>query len=264
VAGFPYWFVEEKTGETLDWVPTVVVAATITIAISVFLDRIADAHDKLLSANRLRASESTAANSASDLNTFLVEAIAVSFLEGTARDKATETLARILTMCAAKSIGPGSRATYYRLEGNAPNRVLGTPVHTTEYGRYDKPKRPFIEQEDPDHPIWGILDGVDEEPEVTSYPTEVRGIEWERKKYRTFLSVPVKANDVAFGLLSVNNTDEGSIGEAQRAVVLAMARTMAVVLALQHGPRALSSLQSRQTTVVQVTVQSAEGEAADE
>jgi GAF domain-containing protein len=247
--------------ETGPWV----VAAGIIVAVAVVLDKIADLYEKRASQESLRGSEDTAANAASDLNTFLVEAIEVSFDQGAAMRKGTKTLGRMLTMTAAKSVGPGSRATFYTLtHDDAGLRTLGSPEHTTEYGRYDKPKRPFVEAEDPTHPIWRIMDGPDEEPEVVSAPDEVYGINWSDKKYKTFLSVPVKANDVQFGLLSVNNSTVGSIGESQRAIILSMARTMALVLALQQGPKTMTSLLTSGVPVVSVKIETDRNGAADD
>jgi len=253
----PRIFVDPKSKSPESWTTSWIVIAGIAVAVAVVLDKIADAYDARAAKESLRGSEDSAANAASDLNTFLVEALEVTFLEGAALKKSTETLGRLLTMTAAKSIGPGSRATYYTLtRDDAGMRTLGSPVHTTEYGRSDKPKRPFEESADPSHPIWRIMDGPDEEPEVTSAPDEVYGLDWSSKKYKTFLSVPVKANDVQFGMLSVNNSTVGSIGESQRAVILAMARAMALVVAMQHGPRVMTSLRdSPAPPVVSVTIE---------
>jgi len=260
----PRLAIDEETGAPLPGTVPWVVTFGIVVAVSVVLDKIADAYDKRAASQSLRGSEDSAANAASDLNTFLVQALEISFVEGAAQKKSTHTLVQILTMTAAKSIGPGSRATYYELTKDKNGmRTLGSPQHTTEYGRSDKPRRPFIEAEDPTHPIWRLMDGPDEEPEVISAPTEVHGIKWEDKKYKTFLSVPVKANDVQFGMLSVNNSTVGSIGESQRAIVLGMARSMALVLAMQHGPRTMTSMLTSPVPVVSVNVSNETNGATD-
>jgi hypothetical protein len=255
----PHHFVMKKTGAPLPDTAGWVIACGVAIAVSVILDKIADEQDKREAAASLRGSEDSAANAASDLNMFLVEAIEVAFVEGAALKKSTKALMRFLTVAAAKSIGQGSRATYYTLTyDHDKKRILGSPVHATEYGRSDKPKTPFVESKDLNHPIWRIMDGPDEEPEVVSAPTEVYELDWDTKKYKTFLSVPVKANDVQFGMLSVNNSTIGAIGESQRAIVLAMARSVALVLALQHGPRAMTSmLATPAAPVVSVTIETA-------
>jgi len=248
------WLLKDGTADPAGtpWVIVLGIAA----AVAVTMDRIADAYDKRVAGIVLRGSQDTAENAVSDLNILLADAIEVSFFEGTSREKAIQTLARLLTLCAAKSIGPGSRASYYSLSADeSGSRTLGAPVHATEYGRHDKPKRPFIEVDDPGHPIWRIMDGADESPEVMNATDAVYGVTWEEKEYVTFVSVPVKANEVQFGLLSVNCSNEGAIGGAQRATILAMARSMALVLAFTNGPRIMSSrLTSPQMTVVSISV----------
>lgn len=166
------------------WTPWLV-AATVASALAVVFDRIADAYDKKLSKLRLSGSEDSAENSITDLNTFLGEVIEVTFLQGAAKAAHMRWLRRSLVLVAAKSIGPGSRATYYTLEDSTPgHRVLGSPQHATEYGRHDKPSRPFLEEEDPSHSIWQVLDGPDEQVEVMREGVdEVYGVDWGRKPH---------------------------------------------------------------------------------
>ena len=76
-----------------------------------------------------------------------------------------------------------------------------------------------------------MMDGADEEPDVRHYPEHVDDLDWTNKKYRTFYSIPVKSSSTQFGMLSVNNATDGSIGMTQRFVILAMARAFALVLA---------------------------------
>lgn len=106
-------------------------------------------------------------------------------------------------------------------------------------GRYDKPPRPFIERETPQLSIWQELDEPDETREVISAPQVVEGLDWSRKKYTTYYSVPVKARNIVFGYLSVNNSVDGAIGGAQRATILAMARVFALAMALCSKPKEL-------------------------
>ena len=251
----PRIFVLADGSPDTSWTP-LQIGLGVAAALCISLDKIADIFDKKRSKILLRGSEDAAENAVSDLNTLLSEALNISFLEGASRDRQLETLRRILTMCAAKAIGPGSRASYYPLRRDASGqRILGKPVHTCEYGRHDKPSRPFVEAEDPDHPVWSIMDAPDEEPEVRSHGDEVYGLDWSRKKYVTFLSIPVKIDDVQFGFLSVNCSNHGAIGGAQRATVIAMARTMAIVLGMVEGPRSMTARQvSPQMTVASTSV----------
>lgn len=224
-----------------EWAPLRVVAGSVA-ALAVLGDRVADAYDKKLSEITFRESERSAEKAVEDLSVFISEAIEATFLSGRAREEALKALRRTLVRQAAGSIGDGSRATYYTLSRETGgSRTLGRPIHHNEHGRSDKPKRPFVEAEDPSHEIWQIMNNADDEPEVRSYPETAYGVNWAKKKYKTFYTVPVKANMVEFGLLSVNNERVGAIGGAQRAVILAMARTFAMVIASERGPAFMNS-----------------------
>lgn len=240
------------------WTPVVVVAG-IAAVLALVLDKVADKYDSFVETARatavqaevaeaqrlaeltLSGSEDTAENAVADLNTFIAEALNVSFLEGSSRSEHLQTLRRILVMCAAKAIGPGSRATYYTLNGDLGSRELGDPQHQTEYGRSDRPDRPFLEKEDPDHTIWLLLERSDEEAKVHSSGDAVYGLDWEKVRYVTFISIPVKVGSVVFGLLSVNCSNAGAIQGVQRATLLAMARSFALALAFATGPRSLAA-----------------------
>lgn len=227
-------FVDED-GKPLPWSTPLVVSFGIAAAIAVVLDRVADSYDARVSSLEFQGAEDTAENAVRDLNTFLGQALATSAYAPDERETHLKTLRQILVMCAAKSIGPGTRATYYTLSRDAQgNRTLGEPEHQCELGRSDKPDRPWIEAENPSHEIWKIMDGPDEEPKVRHHTEKIDGLNWERKQYDTFVSVPVKFKDQQFGLLSVNCSKDGAIAASQRAAILAMARTMALTLALSE------------------------------
>ncbi|SKA95826.1 hypothetical protein SAMN06295879_2094 [Agreia bicolorata] len=213
------------------------IGAGILAALAVFGDRYADNYEKKVALGTFRESERSAEKSISDLNILLSEAIEATFLQGAARVEAIKALRRTVSRLAASSIGPGTRASYYPLRRVAGGtRILDRPFHTTEPGRNDKPDRPFIETEDPKHDVWTIMDRDDEEPEVKKAYDEVSSVDWDKKKYKTFYSVPVKANMVQFGFLSVSHAKVGSIGGPQQAAILAMARTVALTIAAEKGP----------------------------
>lgn len=217
------------------------ITAGIVAACAIIADKLADKYDQTVSALTFRESERSAEKAIDDLNVVLSEAIEVMFLQGVRRDEAARSLRRIVARQAASAVGPGTRATYYTLRREkGGSRVLDDAVHGT-VGRYDKPDRPFVERDDTNHTIWGLLDRADEEPEIKEADDKVYGLDWSKKKYKTFYSVPVKANAVQLGLLSVNNSAAGAIGGPQRAVILAMARTMALVVAACKGPQFLNS-----------------------
>jgi hypothetical protein len=222
------------------WTPFLVVVGALG-ALAVIVDRIADAYDAREASQKLDSTAQIAQFAVVDLNTFLLGVHGIPTAEGNARTALLSELRRQVTASAAKSIGVGSRATYYTLTYDDNGmRTLGDPVHAAEYGRNDKPDRPFVESEDPTHPIWRLMNGPDEEQEVQVASVDYPGLDWTRKRYDTFVSFPVKCKDKAFGMLSVNNSVEGAIGAAQREVILAMARSMAAVLAMDSGPRVMN------------------------
>jgi hypothetical protein len=233
----PLVFVDDGGRRDPAWTPALVVIGALG-ALAVILDRIADAYDKREARETLAGTATIAHYAVVDLNTFLLRVHAVLPAEGEARAALLSELRNQAAASAAKSIGVGSRASYYTLSYDDNGmRILGDPVHAVEYGRNDKPDRPFVEAEDPTHPIWRVMDGPDESQEVQAAGESHPGLDWARKPYKTFVSFPVKAQGAAFGMLSVNNKVEGSIGEAQREVVLAIARSMAVVFAMEPGAR---------------------------
>lgn len=225
-------FVDAEGKPLPGWTPLVVVLG-IAAALAVALDRVADAYDARESELELAGAEDTAENAVRDLNTFLERAMATSEHSPETRASHLDTLRQILVMCAAKSIGPGTRATYYTLSlADDGSRILGDPKHQCEYGRTDKPSRPWVEAENPSHEIWKIMDGPDEEPKVRHSYEVIDGLDWSKKQYDTFVSVPVKFEKNLYGLLSVNSSEDGSIAASQRAAILAMARTMALTMAM--------------------------------
>lgn len=224
------------------WTTPVTIVFGVLAALAVLLDRIADAYDKRDADRIYRSSESTAEASVSELNSMLLEAIESTFTERTARDTSIEGLRRNLVRFAANAVGPGSRATYYTLLSSVPgNRVLGDAKHATTVGRQDTPERPWVENQNPGHAMWRLLDVPDQHQVAHSRPEDVGDTEWDAVAYDTFLTIPVKAHGIVFGVLSVNNATAGAIGDAQRAVIISMARTMALTLAFDAGAGAMKS-----------------------
>ncbi len=213
--------------------------AAFLIAITAVLDKIADRYDKREAAVRVadeesqrRVAEETAAASVSALTVLMGSAIRAATRSGVAHATLVEELPQMLTQQAGKAIGVGTRATYYALSfDDRGKRVLSNPVHSTEFPRTDKPTRGFYESKQPNHSIWSIMDGADESPPVRHFPEEIDDLDWDTKEYKTFISVPVKTEKTQFGLLSVNNSQDGSIAMTQKFVILGMARAFALVLA---------------------------------
>lgn len=231
----------DATGAALPWTTPVAIGLVVLSAAAVLLDRVADSYDERERKNEFAGSESAAEASVSELNSFLREAVEATLLAGDARVTAINGLRRNLVRFAANSIGPGSRATYYTLTETTPGRrCLGDPQHATTVGRSDMPERPWYEAKNPTHEMWRILDQPDSHSRVRIAPEPVGDTDWDSVPYKTFLTIPVKAHGVVFGVLSVNNATYIAIGDAQRAVILALARAMALTLAFDAGVDAMT------------------------
>ncbi len=211
----------------------------ILAALAVAVDKITDRWEDRQAADTLAAGEIAAERAVLALNVVLDEAIRTGFMSGKSRQTAVETLRRTAVQQAAYALGDGARATsyMYRREPSG-DRVLDKAEHGT-MNRKDKSKRPFLERESPDLEIWRMLERADDEPDVRRSPEEVAGLDWESKEYVEFLSVAVKARELPLGMLSVNHRDIGAIGGAQRAVVIAIARTIALATATSLATKEL-------------------------
>lgn len=144
------------------------------------------------------------------------------------------------------SIAAQTRATYYTLRITPDGRVLGEPV---SHGRVEESTTIWEEAKDPGHSVWRIMDGEDvNAPIVRSTDEDKKDwADWDNKKYKSFISVPVKAGGVQFGLLSLNAPKSEDLTETDRMAVLVAARIMATTLSLAHEPYALKDLEDSLT-----------------
>ncbi|KAA9131166.1 hypothetical protein [Microbacterium caowuchunii] len=225
------------------------IAAGVLAVLAVAGDKVADAWEARASSRTIAEGERRAEKSILDLNVVLNEAIRTLFLTGQRQTDAVEALRRTVVHQAAQAVGAGTRATSYKLyRGKDDRRVLKEAEHGV-WDRKDHPNAPFYERVDPDLIIWKMMDREDDEPEVHEYPEEISGFDWSAKieRYKTFFSVPVKAGSVQLGMLSVNNREIGAIGGAQRAVIIAMAKTLALATAAANGAKIMNEEADKQT-----------------
>ena len=203
--------------------------------------------------------------SVNELNTLLESVLRLPFLKGSSKNQHIETIRHDVVRAVAYAVGPGTRATYYTLAHDPNGRRLVRPKHCLTIGRSDRPEREWIESENHDHDIWRIMDRSDSEPPIVRHPESAAGLEWEKVAYRCFVSIPVRAQTAAFGLLSVNAADEGAIRETERAVFLTAARILALVEAMAIGPEAAKSLlaTSDPTVTIQTEARAEEDEDDD-
>ena len=228
----------DANGKMLGWALVVVTVLGIAAAVAAALDKVADKHSKTL--DKLEAlGEQTAGGRALSAIVVLMEEIHDSaFVSNAMRKDRWKTLrASLAAAAAAVPTAENVRATYYPLTKDADGwRELKDPKSRGRGVRQDQADSEFFEVQDPAHPIWKIMDGRDTACEIFSEPDKDCGVAWAEKPYKTFISVPVKADKVQFGLLSVNAPVVGDLTELDRLSLIALARTMAAILALESGP----------------------------
>lgn len=221
------------------WWPLVVFIGGVGAALAVFADFIADRHEKAR-LELARAGEVEQVGKAiSALLALLDDTIRVAFKERKVRADRLEQLRTSLpTAVKEMPAAANVRSTYYPLRFDDDGfRVLDQPVSR---GRVDPATTVWHEKDDPSHPIWALMDGPDLAAPIAKAPEQV-GIEWETRPYKTFISVPVKAGDMQFGMISVNAPVATDFTEVDRISVIVAARVMATALALETPTKDLLS-----------------------
>lgn len=220
----------------------------ILAAFAVVLDRVADWYDTKENEWEEEAERSAVNNALTALLGLLDNTREIAFLEGAARTAEINSFRSQLAQSAA--IAPtasGIRASCYQLTYDAEGwRELHTPKSR---GRADEASTEFFEQKDPDHPIWTMMSARDSDCTIYEAPDEQPRVDWSSKPYKTFVSVPIKADGVVFGMLSVNAPQVGDLSEVDRLTVIAMARVTATTLAMNEGPRKLKTYQESSGSV---------------
>lgn len=225
------------------WAPAVLFGLGFVGAVAVFLDQVADRYEKNVSVVLGEAQDDAVSDALIALLTLLDDSHRIAFQEGRPREVAIETLQSQLASAAASApTASRVRASFYRLTSDpSGQRELRDPKSR---GRVDEASTEWVEKDDPDHPIWQIMSGRDTDCRILSAPDPWPRIDWDAKPYKTVISAPVTAkapagDDVVFGMLSVNAPQVGDLTETDRLTVIAMARVMALVLAMKTGPRKL-------------------------
>ncbi|MGO1971631.1 MAG: hypothetical protein ACTH2Q_01605 [Propionibacteriaceae bacterium] len=211
-------------------------------------DKIADRYDSQETERAKQAEISAVTNSLTALIGLLDSAHGVAFKEKTARTSALQDLRIPLIQSAHNSpTATDVRATYYPLTRDENDlRVLRDPKSR---GRVDQASTEFFERDDPDHPIWTLMSSKDTSCVIYDEPDPTPRVDWATRPYKTFISVPVQADGVVFGMLSINAPEVGDLVEVDRLSVITMARIMALTLAMNKGPRVLDGMRDPSGTV---------------
>lgn len=238
-------YTDENLTQPTAWILT---AFGIVAALAAAADRIADWHVKRESEFEEEAERSAVNNTLTALLGLLDSTRDIAFREGAARAAALDTLRSQLAQSAA--IAPTAsdvRASYYLLARDDDGwRRLYDPKSR---GRGDEASTEFVEQDDPDHPIWRTMSARDSDCVIYKEPDADPRVDWSSKPYKTFVSVPIQADSVVFGMISVNAPQVGDLTEVDRLAVIAMARVMAATLAMDLGPRRLRTERDEFATV---------------
>jgi hypothetical protein len=215
--------------------PWVVLALAVVAALAVMLDAVAGRHDANLEAIAAEGEVRSFGRTMAAMLPLLGEAIDIGFVGGAVRtDRLHQLQTALAAAVAAMPIAGDARATYYPLSrDNRGLRVLDNPVSR---GRVDVATTVWREAEEPAHAIWQLLDGGDLGAEIARAPDTQFGVDWQAKPYKCFISVPVKAGPVLFGMLSLNAPHSDDLTESDRLSVIVAARMMATVLSLEAGP----------------------------
>lgn len=227
----------------LDWALPVVTALGVSAAVAAALDKIADKHSKNVDALEAIGEQTAGSRAVGALVSLLEEVHDASFVDTPLRGERWKTLrVSLATAAAAAPAANNVRATYYPLTRNAEGwRELKDPKSRGRGNRQDQAESEFFEVEDPEHPIWKVMDTRDTKCEIISEPDDSWGINWSEKPYKTVISVPVKADKVQLGLLSISAPAVGDLTELDRLSLIALARTMGAVLALEAGSTAMQA-----------------------
>jgi len=220
--------------------PWILLGAGITAGVAVILDFVADRHETKVSTVEAVAEIAVMGKAMSALIVLLGEIGNVGFERGSVRADRVKGLSSALAASSALISAAGDvRATFYSLSKETRgSRKLDDPVSR---GRLESVTTVWDEADDPNAYVWKIMDRPDLEAEIANKPDSKFGIDWETKRYTSFISVPVKVKGVAFGMLSVNAPGVDPFSESDRLAVIAAARMLAAVLSLETGPTTMAT-----------------------
>lgn len=244
---FPYYpLLVDHIGQPFTWVIVVRVVCLAFIPLIAAADKIADWQAKEASKTKLLAdakkAQETYHKSISSLLSLAHRGADMALETPGQRKPLIQNLSTVLvTAAVGLSSAEESRATYYTLGFTNEGRVLQDPVSE---GRVEQAVTIWVEKENPEHPVWAIMDGADVNAPIvrSTDPDKLEWTDWNKKKYKSFISVPVKAHGVQFGMLSLNAPKSEDLTETDRMAVLVAARVMAATLSLAMEMRQVKEL----------------------
>jgi hypothetical protein len=243
----------DQTGKLLGWALIALTVLGVAAAVAVFLDKVADKHGKRVDELVALGEQSAGGRAMSGVLALLDEIHDASFVSNQLRKDRLKTMrVSAAAIAAGMTTADNVRATYYALSRDDSGwRELKDPKSRGRGTRQDQADSEYFESRDPAHAIWKVMDGRDTACEIVSSPDQKPGVDWDSKPYKTFISVPVKVDGVQFGLLSLNAPVVGDLTELDRLSLIALARTMGAVLALDKGHSTMRVLRDTLGSVAQ-------------
>lgn len=145
-----------------------------------------------------------------------------------------EVMALTVTI-AYKIVGPdsGTRACFFEFEAGPPKRLRPTEHH---YGRMGTTRSEFVGGTADGDAAIGMVEGDHHRlcRDVRSEPPP--GWNDKTRDYLTFISVPVIAGGIAYGMLTVDSLEPGDLDEDDVNVLRVLAGLLAVALEVPGGP----------------------------
>lgn len=121
------------------------------------------------------------------------------------------------------------RAAYFRVQDlNARPRVMRSGGYSDSRNREDSFTSEFIEGEGGDQGVWELIDGG--EVELRNDTTAAVPDSWDvsrNRQYRSFVSVAVRADKIAFGMLTANTLEADGFSDSDVASIKVLAHLLA-------------------------------------
>lgn len=140
------------------------------------------------------------------------------------------------------------RAAYYRVEDILADKRTMTLACWESKLRTDQFTSVFTEGDIKDSNVWGLIDHGDEESNLDIDERVIEGFDKSRQReYKSYVSVAVRAGDIAFGMLTANTLETDGFTKGDIDIVRVLARLLAAaeVATLTPGARGKAQVQSK-------------------
>ena len=141
------------------------------------------------------------------------------------------------------------RAAYFQvtdLASETPNRVMKTFDVVASRGRTDEFTAEFDETSSRDHNVWKLIDYSDDAELVLKIPGDVpAGFDVDIPRvYKSYISVPVRAGGIAFGMLTINSLESNGFTDQDKASMKVLARLLAAAECVSRSTNELTRIKT--------------------